>query len=134
MPEAAEAVACQIVETTGAEKYPVNFAGVEEVAADKGYHSNEVVPGIWRNSRRSVGRSSQFPGDPGLITHDRSAFIKKVCAPQKRRFRHGLPGNQIIPEWLKFARATVETGRLSNGRRVFYWAKHFVPFSTIGYR
>jgi transposase len=43
LPQAAEAVAEQIAETTVDEKYPVNFAGVEEVVADKGYHSNEVV-------------------------------------------------------------------------------------------
>jgi hypothetical protein len=40
---AAEAVAEQIAATTPDGKYPVNFAGVEEVVADKGYHSNEVV-------------------------------------------------------------------------------------------
>jgi transposase len=43
LPQAAEAVASQIAETTTEGKYPVNFAGVEEVVADKGYHSNEVV-------------------------------------------------------------------------------------------
>ena len=43
LPTAAEAVAEQIAETTPDGKYPVNFPGVEEVVADKGYHSNEVV-------------------------------------------------------------------------------------------
>jgi transposase len=43
LPAAAEAVAEQIAETTPDGKYPVNFPGVEEVVADKGYHSNEVV-------------------------------------------------------------------------------------------
>jgi transposase len=43
LPAAAEAVAEQIAEPTPAGKYEVNFAGVEEVVADKGYHSNEVV-------------------------------------------------------------------------------------------
>jgi transposase len=43
LPAAGEAVADQIAEATLDEKYPVNFAGVEEVVADKGYHSNEVV-------------------------------------------------------------------------------------------
>jgi transposase len=43
LPAAAEAVAEQIAETTPEGKYPVNFPGVEEVVADKGYHSNEVV-------------------------------------------------------------------------------------------
>jgi transposase len=42
-PAAAEAVAEQIAETTSDGKYPVNFPGLEEVVADKGYHSNEVV-------------------------------------------------------------------------------------------
>jgi transposase len=43
LPQAGEAVAEQIAETTRDGKYPANFAGVEEVVADKGYHSNEVV-------------------------------------------------------------------------------------------
>jgi transposase len=43
LPQAAEAVAEQIAETTPDGKYSVNFAGAEEVVADKGYHSNEVV-------------------------------------------------------------------------------------------
>ena len=43
LPEAAEAVAEQVAETTPDGKYAVNLAGVEEVVADKGYHSNEVV-------------------------------------------------------------------------------------------
>ena len=43
VPQAGEAVAEQIAETTPDGKYPVNYAGVEEVVADKGYHSNEVV-------------------------------------------------------------------------------------------
>src|ERR1700693_540374 len=43
LPEAAEAVAEQIAETTPEGKYAVNFPGVEEVVADKGYHSNEVL-------------------------------------------------------------------------------------------
>ena len=43
LPQAGEAVAEQIAETTPDGKYPVNYAGVEEVVADKGYHSNEVV-------------------------------------------------------------------------------------------
>jgi transposase len=43
LPEAGEAVAEQIAEPTQDGKYAVNFAGVEEVVADKGYHSNEVI-------------------------------------------------------------------------------------------
>jgi transposase len=43
LPEAGEAVAEQIAEPTQDGKYAVNVAGVEEVVADKGYHSNEVV-------------------------------------------------------------------------------------------
>ena len=43
LPQAAEAVAEQIAETTPEGKYAVNFPGVEEVVADKGYHSNEVL-------------------------------------------------------------------------------------------
>jgi transposase len=43
LPQAGEAVAEQIAEPTPDGKYAVNFAGVEEVVADKGYHSNEVV-------------------------------------------------------------------------------------------
>ena len=42
-PAAAEAVAEQIAETTPKGEYPVNFPGLEEIVADKGYHSNEVV-------------------------------------------------------------------------------------------
>jgi len=43
LPPAGEAVAEQIGEITPEGKYEVNFQGVEEVVADKGYHSNEVV-------------------------------------------------------------------------------------------
>jgi transposase len=43
LPEAAEAVAEQIAETTPEGKYAVNFPGAEEVVADKRYHSNEVM-------------------------------------------------------------------------------------------
>jgi len=43
LPAAAEAVAEQIAETAEDDHYAVNFAGVEEVVADKGYHSNGVV-------------------------------------------------------------------------------------------
>lgn len=40
---AGEAVAEQMGETTPAGNYPVPEAGVEEVVADRGYHSNEVM-------------------------------------------------------------------------------------------
>lgn len=43
LPAAGEAVAEQMTEPTPAGSYPVNQAGVEEVVADRGYHSNEVV-------------------------------------------------------------------------------------------
>jgi transposase len=43
LPAAGEAVAEQIAEPTQDGKYAVNFTGVEEVVADKGYHSNEVI-------------------------------------------------------------------------------------------
>lgn len=43
LPEAAEAVAEQIAESTPEGTYAVNFGGTEEAVADKGYHSNEVL-------------------------------------------------------------------------------------------
>src|SRR5215469_16249532 len=43
LPAAGEAVAEQMAEMTLGGSYPVNEAGLEEVVADKGYHSNEVV-------------------------------------------------------------------------------------------
>jgi transposase len=43
VPEAAVAVAELMAEQTPEGEYPVNPEGVEEVVADKGYHSNEVL-------------------------------------------------------------------------------------------
>jgi len=53
LPAAAEAVAEQIAEPTREGKYAVNFEGVEEVVADKGYHSNEVVREVRESGVRS---------------------------------------------------------------------------------
>jgi transposase len=53
LPAAAEAVAEQIAEATQEGKYEVNFEGVEEVVADKGYHSNEVVREVRESGVRS---------------------------------------------------------------------------------
>lgn len=53
LPAAAEAVAEQIAEATPDGKYEVNFEGVEEVVADKGYHSNEVVREVQESGVRS---------------------------------------------------------------------------------
>lgn len=53
LPAAAEAVAEQIAEPTREGKYEVNFEGVEEVVADKGYHSNEVVREVRESGVRS---------------------------------------------------------------------------------
>jgi transposase len=44
--EAAIAVAGLIAEKTSEGEYPVHPAGVEEVVADKGYHSNDVALGL----------------------------------------------------------------------------------------
>jgi hypothetical protein len=44
--EAAIAVAGLIVEKTPAGEYTVHPEGVEEVVADKGYHSNDVALGL----------------------------------------------------------------------------------------
>ena len=44
--EAGIAVADLIDEKTSEGKYEVHFEGVEEVVADKGYHSNEVAVGV----------------------------------------------------------------------------------------
>jgi hypothetical protein len=44
--EAAIAVAGLIAEKTSDGEYPVHPDGVEEVVADKGYHSNDVALGF----------------------------------------------------------------------------------------
>jgi transposase len=46
VPEAGVAVAEVMLEQTPAGEYMVNPGGVEEVVADKGYHSNEVLVGL----------------------------------------------------------------------------------------
>ena len=51
--EAGIAVAGLIVETTPEGKYTVNASGVEEVVADKGYHSNEVLRDLGEMEVRS---------------------------------------------------------------------------------
>lgn len=44
--EAGVAVAALVAEVTVDDEYPVNPGGVEEVVADKGYHSNDVAVGL----------------------------------------------------------------------------------------
>jgi transposase len=67
--EAAVAVAGLIAEPTPEGEYKVHFSGIEEVVADKGYHSNDVVRSVDSHrcgrkiqlSRRSCERvRSQF--------------------------------------------------------------------------
>jgi transposase len=53
LPAAGEAVAEQMAETTSEGKYQVNFQGVEEVVADKGYHSNEVLRNLTESGVRT---------------------------------------------------------------------------------
>jgi transposase len=53
LPAAGEAVAEQIAETTSEGRGEVNFQGVEEVVADKGYHSNEVLRNLTESGVRT---------------------------------------------------------------------------------
>ena len=83
LPQAAEAVASQIAETTTDGKYPVNFAGVEEVVADKGYHSNEVVRdlGNWECGPTSLSQNE------GLASGRGGRPNKRRCMPIAGGFR-----------------------------------------------
>lgn len=81
LPQAGEAIAEQIAETTPDGKYPVNFAGVEEVVADKGYHSNEVV----RDLAELGVRTYIAEPERGVRQWDgRRAEQAAVCANRRR--------------------------------------------------
>lgn len=64
LPAAAEAVAEQIAETTPDGEYAVNFPGVEEVVADKGDHSNEVVRHLRELGVRTYIAEPETRGSP----------------------------------------------------------------------
>lgn len=61
LPAAGEAVAEQIAEPTGDDKFKVNAKGVEELVADKGYHSG----GVLLSARQSEVRSYIAEPDRG---------------------------------------------------------------------
>jgi transposase len=90
LPQAAEAVAEQIAETTADEKYAVHFAGVEEVAADKGYHSNEVV----RNLAELGLRTSIAEPERGSRQWDGRRAEQAAVYANRRRIR-GARGKRL---------------------------------------
>src|SRR5438128_9180963 len=53
LPAAGEAVAEQIAEPTADGKFKVNAKGVEELVADKGYHSGHVLVSVLESEVRS---------------------------------------------------------------------------------
>jgi len=90
LPAAAEAVAEQIAETTPDGKYAVNFAGVEEVVADKGYHSNEVV----RQLRELGVRTYIAEPERGPRQWDGKAAEQVAVYANRRRIR-GARGKRL---------------------------------------
>ena len=104
LPAAGEAVAEQIAETTPEGKYAVNGAGVEEVVADKGYHSSEVVHKVqeWgvrtyiaepeRGARKWKGRRAEQAAVYANRKRIRGARGKRLLASRgervERNFAH----------------------------------------------
>jgi hypothetical protein len=102
-------VAEQIGETTLDGKYPVNFAGAEEVVADKGYHSNEVVRDLAelgvrtyiaepeRGARKWDGRRAE----PAPVYAHRSRIRERAgsgCRPGAENGWSGISRISSIPE------------------------------------
>jgi transposase len=97
VPEAAEAVAEQVAERWADGKYAVNFEGVEEVVADKGYHSNEVVRTVaeWglrsyiaepeRGARKWEGRQAEQAAVYGNRRRIQGARGKRLQASRGER-------------------------------------------------
>lgn len=90
LPAAAEAVAEQIAETTPEGKSVVNFAGVEEVVADKGYHSNEVV----RHLRELGVRTYIAEPERGARQWDGKQVEQAAVYANRRRIR-GARGKRL---------------------------------------
>ena len=88
--EAAEAVAGLIAEETPAGEYKVHGNGVEEVVADKGYHSNEAV----RTLAELKLRTSFAEPDRGPRNWKGKAAEKDAVYANRRRIR-GERGRQL---------------------------------------
>ena len=56
--EAGIAVAGLIAEKTPAGEYAVHPGGMQEVVADKGYHSNDVMVGLAKMEAAQLGRQT----------------------------------------------------------------------------
>jgi transposase len=81
--EAGLAVAELVAEKTAEGKYEVHPGGVEEVVADKGYHSNEVAVGL-----REMGvRSYLAEPDRGSRNWDGKEVAKSAVYANRRRIR-----------------------------------------------
>jgi transposase len=85
--EAGVAVAGLIAEQTPEGEYPVHAGGVEEVVADKGYHSNEVV----RTITEMEVRTYIAEPDRGQRNWDGKAVEKQAVYANRRHIRgaHG---------------------------------------------
>lgn len=81
--EAAVAVAGLVAETTPAGNYPVHPDGVEEVVADKGYHSNDVAVALRDLKRRT------YIAEPerGVRNWNGKAAEKEAVYANRRRVR-----------------------------------------------
>jgi transposase len=81
--EAGVAVACLVAETTPAGNYPVHPDGVEEVVADKGYHSNDVAVAL---SELEVRTYIAEP-ERGVRNWNGKAAEKEAVYANRRRIR-----------------------------------------------
>ncbi len=85
--EAGVAVSGLVAETTSAGNYPVHPAGVEEVVADKGYHSNDVAVAL----RELAVRTYIAEPERGVRNWNGKAWEKEAVYANRRRIRgeHG---------------------------------------------
>jgi hypothetical protein len=65
LPAAGEAVAEQIAEPTADGQFKVNARGVEEIVADKGYHSGDVLVSARESEVRSTSLNRIAGGGSG---------------------------------------------------------------------
>src|ERR1700733_11828153 len=83
--EAGIAVAALVAETTPEGSYPVHSGGVEEVVADKGYHSNDVAVGL-----KEMGvRSYLAEPDRGTRNWEGKEAAKAAVYANRRRMQGG---------------------------------------------
>ena len=122
LPAAGEAVAEQIAEPTADSKFKVNAKGVEEVVADKGYHSGDVLV----SARQSEVRS--YIAEPDRGRRKWAGKQEEQAAVYANRQRiGGHRGKQLLRRRGELVERTFahayETGAL---RRLYVRGKHNV--------